>query len=52
MNFFRFFKGFINVLAGIIFLTELTFIELRSLIFFIGLLEEVFCPVESSSFIS
>ena len=52
MNFFRFFKDFINVLVGIIFFIELTFIELRSLIFLMGPLEEVFYFVGFSSLIN
>ena len=50
MSFFRFFRGFTNVLVSIIFFIELIFIELRSPIFFMGFLEEVFCLVGSSSF--
>ena len=48
----RFSKNFINVLVGTIFPVESTFIELRSPIFFIGSLEEVFCPVGFSSLIN
>ena len=52
ISLFRFFKSFINALVDTIFSTELTFIELRSLISFMGSLEEIFYSIGSSSFIN